>query len=261
MKVKRYLTLLLLQLLVAGAALAGPFAASSGSGSTVGGSDTQVQYNNAGVQTGATGVTTDGTKLTATGGLFVPVGSGGSSSIPLVGTGTAAADIGIYRDTGVSETLTVVNGNNSALKNFRAAIITGTTLVASSGLVANGIGVQDNGSGGLWVLSYPGFATFRDLVARHLMTANTVAATVAGSCGTSPSLAGKDSAMTITAGTGSPTSCVVTFGTAWANAPVCTANAQTTTTALNVVTTTTTVTVSAVALTASEKLQVICIGY
>jgi hypothetical protein len=94
----------------------------------------------------------------------------------------------------------------------------------------------------------------------HLLVGGT-APTVAGSCGSSPTIAGKDNAAVVTAGTGSPTSCTVTFNTAFPNAPVCTANAQTTTTALNVVTTTTTVIVSAAALTASEKLYIHCIGY
>lgn len=99
-----------------------------------------------------------------------------------------------------------------------------------------------------------------DSTQRHLLT-NGTAPTVAGSCGTSPSIAGKDSAAIITTGTGSPTSCTITFNVAFTNAPVCTANAQTTTTALRMDTTTSTAIVSAAALTASEKIFVHCIGY
>lgn len=87
------------------------------------------------------------------------------------------------------------------------------------------------------------------------------APSVAGSCGTSPSVAGQDTAMVITTGTVAPTSCAVTFQSTWTTAPVCTANAETTTTGINVVTTATTVTVSAAALTASEKIYVLCVGY
>jgi len=97
-------------------------------------------------------------------------------------------------------------------------------------------------------------------VAGHQLFPGGTAPTVAGSCGTSPAIGGKDNALKVTTGTGSPTSCTVTFGTAWGTAPVCTANA-TATAALNVATTTTTVTISAVALAASETIHVICFGY
>jgi hypothetical protein len=99
-----------------------------------------------------------------------------------------------------------------------------------------------------------------NITANHFLSTGT-APTVAGSCGTSPSIAGKDGALKVTTGTGSPTTCTVTFGTAWATAPVCNANAATTTTALNVATTTTTVIVSAAALTAGEVLHVVCVGF
>lgn len=114
---------------------------------------------------------------------------------------------------------------------------------------------------GLFTVSSAGaVATTVDITGRHLLGTGT-SPTVGGSCGTSPTIAGKDLAIKVTTGTGSPTSCTVTFGTAYANAPVCTANASATTTALNVATTTTTVIVSAAALTASEVLHVVCHGF
>ena len=100
----------------------------------------------------------------------------------------------------------------------------------------------------------------RDLYANHLMGVGT-APTVAGSCGTSPTIAGKDSFFKVTTGTGSPTSCTVTFGRAYSTAPVCVANAATTTTALLMTTTTTTAVVSSAALTAGEVLHVMCGGF
>ena len=133
----------------------------------------------------------------------------------------------------------------------------GASNAADTGVARNAAGVVGVNNG---TACSAAAANCRDAKSRHLLAAGT-APTVAGSCGTSPSIAGRDTAMTITAGTVAPTSCTVTFGTAYANAPVCTANAQTTTTALNVATTTTTVIVSAAALTVSEKIQVICIGY
>jgi len=102
---------------------------------------------------------------------------------------------------------------------------------------------------------------YRDFGARHFVMQALTGPTIGGSCGSSPSIAGTDAAGTITAGTGSPTSCTVTFNVAFANAPACTANAQTTTTSLNVATTTTTAIISSVTLTAGEKINYICVGF
>lgn len=41
------------------------------------------------------------------------------------------------------------------------------------------------------------------------------------SCGTTPSITGTDVAGTVTMGTGTPTGCVITFGTPYATAPHC----------------------------------------
>jgi hypothetical protein len=84
-----------------------------------------------------------------------------------------------------------------------------------------------------------------------------------GTCGTSPSVAGTDTAMTVTVGTGGvATACGVTFSGAYTNAPACTAQSDTDVAALSVATTTTTLTVTkATAFTASSKLHIHCIGY
>lgn len=52
---------------------------------------------------------------------------------------------------------------------------------------------------------------------------------ILSSCGTSPSVAGDDTAGTITTGTGSPTACTVTFAAAYPTAPVCTPTTNLTT--------------------------------
>jgi hypothetical protein len=43
-----------------------------------------------------------------------------------------------------------------------------------------------------------------------------------GACGTGPVISGSDRAMLVTVGTGTPTSCTVTFGTIWSTPPICT---------------------------------------
>lgn len=85
---------------------------------------------------------------------------------------------------------------------------------------------------------------------------------VIGTCGTSPSLVGTDSAMLLTVGTGGvATSCAATFSAAFTNAPICVSNSDTDIVALKVSASTTVVTVTATGpFTASSKLHVHCIG-
>lgn len=129
-----------------------------------------------------------------------------------------------------------------------------STLTYQTGLMENAAGVLEINNG----TACSTVANCRDLRLRHLVASGT-APTVGGSCGTSPTITGGDAAAQITVGTGSPTSCTVTFNVAYANAPVCTANGSATA-GPKVATTTTTVVVSAASLTASEKIQVICIA-
>lgn len=83
-----------------------------------------------------------------------------------------------------------------------------------------------------------------------------------GACGTSPSVAGNDSAMLVTVGTGgAATSCAVTFASTWTTAPVCNAQNDTDRVAYSIVTTATTVTITATAaFTASSKFHLVCLG-
>lgn len=107
--------------------------------------------------------------------------------------------------------------------------------------------------------------TYGDLVVRnsnanHLIGIGT-APTVTGNGSSNGSITGKDSFCKVTVGTGTTTSIVITFGTEYANAPVCVVNAQTTTTPINVVTTTTTATLTCAAFTAGEVLCVVTGGF
>lgn len=160
---------------------------------------------------------------------------------------------------------TVAGGDRWALDSSGLILTTGTancikwttgtdpiSTTYGTGLCRNADGVIEFNGGTAGTIS-------GDAKLRHIIAAGT-APTVGGSCGTSPTIAGGDTAFIITVGTVSATSCTATFGTAFANAPVCTANAQTTTGGLNVNTTTGTAVISAAALTVGEKLFVTCIG-
>lgn len=86
------------------------------------------------------------------------------------------------------------------------------------------------------------------------------APTVAGSCGTGPTIAGVDGAHRITTGTGAPTSCTVTFNKTWTTAPVCVATDETTANAMRAAATTTTVVITGT-MVAGDVLGVLCRGY
>ncbi len=80
--------------------------------------------------------------------------------------------------------------------------------------------------------------------------------------GTGATIAGHDQAFVVTAGTGSPTSVTVTFGTAFTTAPVCVATSSQSGLVLHVTPTTTTVQVSAnAAISSGTKIHVMCFEY
>jgi len=84
--------------------------------------------------------------------------------------------------------------------------------------------------------------------------------TVAGSCGTGPTIVGSDLAGKVTTGTGSPTSCTITFQKAFAVAPACVGNDETTAAAVKAISTTTTLILSSGAFVASDVLSYLCVG-
>ncbi len=82
-------------------------------------------------------------------------------------------------------------------------------------------------------------------VAGHFVTSGS--APSVGSCGSSPSVSGSDTAGLVTTGGGGPTSCVVTFAAAFSNAPRCTIsphNSSALSTGAYAATTTTTLTLT-----------------
>lgn len=102
----------------------------------------------------------------------------------------------------------------------------------------------------------------RDLLLRHALAGGTVP-TIASGFGTSPSIAGNDEAFRVTVGTGGvATSGIVTFGTAYTNAPICIAQNETTGLLLRATASTTNVTLtSATPFSAADKLTVLTRGY
>ena len=105
-------------------------------------------------------------------------------------------------------------------------------------------------------------ANIRDLKLRHAIWSGT-APTIASGFGSSPSVAGADSAGRLTVGSGgSAATGAITFGTTWATAPACVANNETTIQLVQATATTTTLTLTAsAAFTAADKLTWICQGY
>lgn len=83
-----------------------------------------------------------------------------------------------------------------------------------------------------------------------------------GTCGTSSTMVGNDTAGKITIGTGTPATCAFTFSRAFAAAPSCTAEDETTTSkVVNATSTTTAVTIAVTGNTVNgDVLSYVCIG-
>lgn len=99
-------------------------------------------------------------------------------------------------------------------------------------------------------------------ISGHIITEGT-APTITAGCGTSPSVAGTDTAGRIDVGTGGvATSCTITFNKLWATAPVCMVEDESTSLLVTGAPTTTTLVISAATpFTASDKVTYHCVGY
>ena len=86
------------------------------------------------------------------------------------------------------------------------------------------------------------------------------AVTVGGSCGTSPSIVGNNTSGKVTTGSVAPTSCTVTFSSAWVNAPSCNVTNETTANLARATSTTTTVELAGT-FVAGDVLAYQCLGY
>ncbi len=175
---------------------------------------------------------------------------GGLASINQTGA-IAAFDLYNNNDTWYSIGSVVRHGSDVVL---RWSSTTSQGGAADSGFARNAAGIVEvnNGTAG----------TLRDLIQRHPLAGGT-SPTIASGFGTTPSIAGKDAAGRVTVGSGGTAATgTITFGTAWATAPVCTAANETTQLALFPTATTTTLTLaSTTPFTAADKLVYQCIGY
>ena len=186
------------------------------------------------------------------------------------GAGTASIQVsgnnnGYFSSGGIRLTSNVmigpVNYNNNASETLRVYNNTATT-GATKAVIQGGEG-QSTTNLQEWrdysdtVLSNI-TATGGLQIQKHLESRGTAPA-VAGSCGSGPTIVGTDVAGKVTTGTGSPTSCTVTFATTWTNAPACMVTNETTANLARAVSTTTTVVLSGT-FVAGDVLSYICLG-
>lgn len=195
------------------------------SGASVAGADTQVQFNDGGALGGDAGLVYNKTTDVLTAGTTrVGDGTQATPSISFTNyTNTgfySAGDIRvILAGSEAGRFLTNFAGNSPALwmNGQGGAVLFGTGL--DTAIARNAAGVVEINNGTL--------GTYRDAKLRMLRVGQATAPTCSASCGTSPSVTGSDTAMTVTMGaTGVPASpFTVTFNGTWASAPSCTANA------------------------------------
>jgi hypothetical protein len=131
---------------------------------------------------------------------------------------------------------------------------TDSTTTKDTGLSRNAAGIVEVNNGTA--------TTYRDLKLRHTLLGGT-APTIASGFGTTPAIAGADSAGRVTVGSGGiALTGAVTFGTTWTTAPSCVCNNEVTTLLCKATATTTTLTMaSASAWTAADTLTWLCSGY
>lgn len=146
----------------------------------------------------------------------------------LIGSGAAAvtpqADmIAVFKGAG-SGTLHI--GQDPGLTNYAGMwSTTGTPSGANYMFIADSTGVDPllyfNAPGATGQITFQTNSTaiLQMDSAKHIRTMTS--APVLSSCGTTPAISGSDTAGEVTMGTGSPTSCTITFNVAYANPPYC----------------------------------------
>jgi hypothetical protein len=147
---------------------------------------------------------------------------------------------------------TINSGNNQLFLQ-----VAGTTIVS---VIATALRGQTDNTYDLGTTTL----RWRDFfLGRHINTAGSTAPTV-GTCGTSPSITGFDTAGQVTTGSSATTACTITFGVAFVAAPTCVitdANGSITPAAFSVGTVSTSSVIINYASATSTKFNFICIGH
>ncbi len=126
-----------------------------------------------------------------------------------------------------------------------------TTAVTGGEIIQN----MANPTDGFFTI--PQLSTFQRIIAGHVSVTGSV--TIVATCGAGPSIAGTDVAGQVTFGTGSPTTCSISFASAYAKAPFCSVDWATNLAVMNA-----NVTTNSILLTqtsnSSSVVSYICIG-
>ena len=191
--------------------------------------------------------------------------------------------VSVGRNGGVAGQITIINSDGSTCVMTQTSLICDndftirvpiTRLInIESGAGNQEIQIGDNlvivnatdisfAAGRVIISSFTNLITLRSTVTVSGVIVATGTTPTIGSCGTSPSVNGTDMAGQMTVGTGGvATSCAMTFAHTWKKPPACISNHEGAILVTRSVATTTTLTIDAATpLTASGKLDYICIG-
>jgi hypothetical protein len=191
----------------------------------------------------------DGTTLTGSGSRLKLIdGSVGEPSLTFYAANTS----GFYRDTTNSGIGIAAGGSHTGTFNAQ-----GLLMGAGSSSAPSVTDVTNKNAGLYWPGSHQ-----LGLRGQLNHSDGGTAPSVTANCGSGPSLVGTNSVMRITVGSGgSDTSCTITFGTPYVNAPACTANNNTDKVGYAVTPSTTAVIITGPsAITAGSQINVICLG-
>jgi hypothetical protein len=184
---------------------------------------------------------------TTLGGVIAGSGLAVSSGTLSANVGTVAGTVAAGNDSRIagavqtSNNLSDISNKTTALQNLK---LTGTSPVTiasdTTGNAASASTLQ--GTGALRIVG------------------GINAAMLVQSCGTSPTIAGSDSAGIVVVGSGTVTSCTIPFTTAFTNPPICTANDNSDFSVLKPSASTTALTLTAQNSFGGDTLSYICIG-
>lgn len=224
------------------------------------GSGFAASFDNASANSGATGVRITQSSATAAGKALSVVHNGTSGYVgDFNGTATGVRDIIRLQNSVAAAT------SSEARLTFSANRTTGglTDVSGISGIITDIGNASYKGAVVIYTADNAAMSErMRIDYAGHVLFTGT-APSITANCGSSPSIAGNDSAGRLTVGTGgTAVNCTITFAKAWTNAPVCIAADENTSLVLTGISTTTTFSITAATpYSAADKLIYHCVGY